>query len=158
MSWTQSGDECSGLVKLIMSTFSDQYTYMTKRKISASRERMIRSGIAYLRFKGFHEIKAGVDEFKEPQLVFNRQHEIGFQPDVIAYRNFATFIFDTIEDQDLETWGECCQKWEVFEEFALRKKGKLGLIIYSDQAELIKERLANTALDPTLIQIKKQVE
>ncbi len=119
---------------------------------------MIRSGIAYLRFKGFHEIKAPVDEFKEPQLVFSREQEVGFQPDVIAYRNFGTFIFDSIEDEDFESWSECCQKWEVFEEFALRKKGKLGLIIYSDQVELVKERLQATELDPSIIQIKKPVE
>ncbi len=128
---------------------------MAKLKISASRQRMIRSGIAYLRFKGYHEIKAYVEDFKDPQSVYNQDTETAFQPDVVAQRNFGTFIFDIIEDTDLESWQTCEEKWKTFEAYALRKKGKLGLIVYSDYADTLKERLLETELDPSIIQIRK---
>jgi hypothetical protein len=129
---------------------------MAKRKISESRERMIKSGIAYLRFKGYHEIKADVSDFRPPQFVYSKTCESGFKPDVIAQKNFGTFIFDIVEDTDLEAWTDRQEKWQAYEAYALRKKGKLGLIVYSDNAEDVKKRLEESAIDPTVISIEKQ--
>jgi hypothetical protein len=129
---------------------------MAKRKISESRERMIRSGIAYLRFKGYHEIKADVTNFSPPQFVYSKTSDSGFQPDVIAQRNFGTFIFDIVEESDLDSWSDCQEKWKAYEAYALRKKGKLGLIVYSDNADDVKKRLEESAIDPSIIRIEKQ--
>jgi hypothetical protein len=129
---------------------------MAKRKISESRARMIRSGIAYLRFKGYHEIKADITNFNAPQFVYTKTGDSGFQPDVIAQRNFGTFIFDVVEETDLETWAQCEEKWQAYEAYAIRKKGKLGLIVYGEHADDIKKRLAETLLDPSIIRIKSQ--
>jgi hypothetical protein len=129
---------------------------MAKRKVSESRARMIRSGIAYLRFKGYHEIKADITNFSAPQFVYTKTGDAGFQPDVIAQRNFGTFIFDVVEETDLEAWPQCEEKWQAYEAYAQRKKGKLGLIVYGEHAEDIKKRLADTPLDPSIIRIKSQ--
>ncbi len=128
---------------------------MKKQKVSKDRLRMINSAIAYLRFKGYHEIRATHEGFKDPRAVFRNANEPGFTPDMIAEKDFGTYLFEIIDEEALETWDEKTEKWEMFDEYAQRKKGKFYLITYSDMADGITERVSKMNIDPSLICIKK---
>lgn len=128
---------------------------MKKQKISKERARMINSAIAYLRFKGYHEIKAPHEGFKLPRAVFRKASEAGFTPDMIAEKDFGTYLFEIIDDDSIEAWNSKKEKWEVFDEYAKRKKGKFYLIAYSDNADSINERVSQMDIEPGLIKIQK---
>jgi len=128
---------------------------MAKRTISKERERMLTSAIAYLRVKGYHEIKAPFKEFPDPQSVFQKASEAGNVPDMIAEKDFGTFIFEVLDEASLENWDERLPKWKSFDEYCERKQGKLYFIAYSDEADAIAEKLDELELSAGILRIKR---
>jgi hypothetical protein len=128
---------------------------MAKASISKERERMLNSAIAYLRVKGYHEIKAPFKGFPTPQAVFRKASEAGFVPDMIAEKDFGTFIFEVLDGDSLENWEERLPKWQLFDEYSKRKQGKLYFIAYSDEADTISERLEKLDLSASILRIKR---
>ncbi|MCZ4408155.1 hypothetical protein O3Q51_05015 [Cryomorphaceae bacterium 1068] len=128
---------------------------MAKTTISKERERMLNSAIAYLRVKGYHEIKAPFKSFPTPQSVFRKASEAGFVPDMIAEKDFGTFIFEVLDDESLSNWDDRLPKWQLFDEYCERKKGKFYFIAYSDEAEAIAEKLETLDIKPGIIRIKR---
>lgn len=116
---------------------------------------MLNSAIAYLRFKGYHEIKAPLKAFPPPQSVFRKASEAGFVPDMIAEKDFGTFVFEVLDEESLENWDDRLPKWELFDEYCERKKGKLYFIAYSDEADTIAERLGKLEINAGIIRIKR---
>ena len=128
---------------------------MKKQKISKDRARMIEGAIAYLRFKGYHEIRAPHDGFKLPRAVFLKASEAGYTPDMIAEKDFGTYVFELIDDESLENWDSRTDKWQTFDEYVTRKKGKFYLIAYSDIADAVLERVSKMDFEPGLIKIRR---
>lgn len=128
---------------------------MAKTTISKERERMLNSAIAYLRVKGYHEIKAPFKSFPTPQSVFRKASEAGFVPDMIAEKDFGTFIFEVLDDDSLSNWDDRLPKWQLFDEYCHRKMGKLYFIAYSDEADTIAEKLETLDIKPGIIRIKR---
>lgn len=128
---------------------------MKKQKISKDRARMIEGAIAYLRFKGYHEIRAPHDGFKLPRAVFLKASEAGYTPDMIAEKDFGTYVFELIDDESLENWDSRTDKWQTFDEYVTRKKGKFYLIAYSDIADAVLERVSKMDFEPGLIKIQR---
>ena len=128
---------------------------MAKTTISKERERMLKSAIAYLRIKGYHEIKAPFKEFPAPQSVFRKASEAGFVPDMIAEKDFGTFIFECLDEESLENWDERLPKWKLFDEYTDRKMGKLYFIAYSDEADTVTERLKELDMNAKILRIKR---
>ena len=128
---------------------------MKKQKISKDRARMIEGAIAYLRFKGYHEIRAPHDGFKLPRAVFLKASEAGYTPDMIAEKDFGTYVFELIDDESLENWDSRTDKWQTFDEYVTRKKGKFYLIAYSDIAVAVLERVSKMDFEPGLIKIRR---
>jgi hypothetical protein len=126
-----------------------------KKKLPQHRVRMISSAIAYLRIKGYHEIKATQEGFKEPRAVFLKASEAGFTPDMIAEKDFGTYIFEFVDDQTLEEWDDKLDKWRIFAEYAQRKKGKFYLILYSDNVDVVNKKLESLDFEPGLLKIRK---
>lgn len=116
---------------------------------------MIEGAIAYLRFKGYHEIRAPHDSFKMPRAVFLKASEAGYTPDMIAEKDFGTYVFELIDDESLENWDSRKEKWQVFDEYVTRKKGKFYLIAYSDIADAVMERVSEMDFEPGLIKIRR---
>lgn len=116
---------------------------------------MVEGAIAYLRFKGYHEIRAPHEGFKLPRAVFLKASEAGFTPDMIAEKDFGTYVFELIDDESLENWDSRTAKWEIFDEYVNRKKGKFYLIAYSDIADAVTERVSKMDIEPGLIKIKR---
>lgn len=116
---------------------------------------MLTSAIAYLRVKGYHEIKAPFKEFPNPQAVFKKASEAGNVPDMIAEKDFGTFIFEVLDQDSLDNWDDRLQKWKSFEEYCDRKQGKLYFIAYSDEADAITERLKENQLTASILRIKR---
>ena len=116
---------------------------------------MIDGAIAYLRFKGYHEIRAPHAGFKEPRAVFLKADQAGFTPDMIAEKDFGTYVFELIDDDSLEHWEERKEKWETFDEYVTRKRGKFYLIAYSDIADDVAERVSKMDIEPGLIKIQR---
>ncbi len=128
---------------------------MAKTTISKERERMLNSAIAYLRVKGYHEIKAPFKSFPTPQSVFRKASEAGFVPDMIAEKDFGTFVFEVLDDESLTNWDERLPKWQLFDEYCERKKGKFYFIAYSDEADAIAEKLETLEIKAGIIRIKR---
>jgi hypothetical protein len=128
---------------------------MAKSSISKERERMLNSAIAYLRVKGYHEIKAPFKAFPAPQSVFRKASEAGFVPDMVAEKDFGTFIFEVLDDASLDNWDDRLPKWQLFDEYCDRKKGKLYFIAYSDEADAIAEKLKALEISAGIIRIKR---
>lgn len=116
---------------------------------------MLHSAIAYLRFKGYHEIKALFKGFPSPQAVFRKASEAGHVPDMIADKDFGTHVFELMDEESLENWDDRLAKWEIFDEYAKRKKGRFYFIAYSDQADAIAKRLEGLDISPGIIRIKR---
>jgi len=128
---------------------------MKKQKVSKERLRMIDSAIAYLRFKGYHEIRAPHESFKPPRAVFRKASEPGFAPDMIAEKDFGSYIFEIIDEPETFNWEENLEKWQVFDEYTKRKKGRFYLIAYSDTIDLVNERVEKMDIDPGYIKIRR---
>jgi hypothetical protein len=116
---------------------------------------MLTSAIAYLRVKGYHEIKAPFKEFPNPQSVFQKASDAGHVPDMIAEKDFGTFIFEVLDEDSLENWDDRLPKWKSFDEYCDRKQGKLYFIAYSDEADSIAERLKELELSASILRIKR---
>lgn len=116
---------------------------------------MINGAVAYLRFKGYHEIRAPFENFKLPRAVFRKASEAGYTPDMIAEKDFGTYVFELIDDESLENWDERKAKWEVFDDYTKRKKGKFYLIAYSDIADEVTSRVSKMDIEPGLIKIQR---
>lgn len=116
---------------------------------------MLNSAIAYLRFKGYHEIKTGIKGFSDPQAIFRKASEAGYVPDMIAEKDFGTHVFELMDEESLNNWDDRLKKWEIFDEYAARKKGRFYFIAYSDEADAIAERLEKLEINPGIIRIKR---
>jgi len=115
---------------------------------------MITSAIAYLRFKGYHEIKAPFKDFGDPQAVFTKASDPGYTPDLIGQRDFGTYLFEVIHD--LAAIGpESAERWRTYIEYADRKQGKFYLIVYSEEVDAINEKLAEMQLEPGVLQVRR---
>jgi hypothetical protein len=125
-----------------------------KQKISAVKQRMLTSAIGYLRFKGYHDIKAQINNFGNPQAVFLKASDAGFVPDLIANRDFGTYIFEIFADKDEES-ASYLKRWDTYLSYAERKNGKFYLIAYSDDVEDLNERASSLSPTPGIIQIRK---
>ena len=128
---------------------------MKKQKVSKERLRMIDSAIAYLRVKGYHEIRAPHANFKPARAVFSRASEPGFAPDMIAEKDFGSYLFEILDDDTMANWDSKLEKWRVFEEYAKRKKGRFYFIAYSDTVDEVNERVEKLDIEPGLIKIKR---
>lgn len=128
---------------------------MKKQKVSKERAEMINSSIAYLRVKGYHQIRATHESFKPPRAVFRLASEPGFAPDMIAEKDFGSYLFEILDEQALADWDTKVEKWQVFDEYAKRKKGRFYLIVYSDTVEEVNLRLGEMDIEPGLIKIKR---
>lgn len=127
---------------------------MLKQKISEDKKRMITSAIAYLRFKGYHEIKAPFKDFGDPQAIFTKASDPGYTPDLIAQRDFGTYLFEVIHDLSIIS-PETAERWGTYIEYADRKQGKFYLIVYSEEVDDINGKLAEMQLEPGVIQIRR---
>lgn len=127
---------------------------MAKKKISEQKQRMITSAIGYLRFKGYHDIKAPMAAFGNPQAVFLKASEAGYTPDLIAQRDFGTFIFEVFADKE-EELSACLERWSTYTSYADRKDGKFYLIAYSEDNDLLCERISTLDPVPGIIQIRR---
>lgn len=128
---------------------------MKKQKVSKERAQMINSAIAYLRVKGYHQIRATHESFKAPRAVFRKASEAGFAPDMIAEKDFGSYLFEILDEQAMIDWDTKAEKWKVFDEYAQRKKGRFYLIVYSDTVEEVNERLREMDIEPGLIRITR---
>ena len=128
---------------------------MAKTAISKDRERMLNGAIAYLRFKGYHEIKTTIKGFPPPQAIFRKASEAGYVPDMIAEKDFGTFIFELLDQDSLDNWDDRLTKWEMFQEYVTRKSGKFYFIAYSDQCEEISERIEKLDFTPGIVRINR---
>lgn len=128
---------------------------MKKQKVSKERLRMLNSAIAYLRVKGYHEIRAEHESFKPPRAVFLKASEPGFRPDMIAEKDFGSYIFEIIDEPEKFDWDENLEKWQVFDEYTKRKRGRFYLIAYSDDIDLINERVEQMEIEPSFIKIRR---
>ena len=116
---------------------------------------MIDSAIAYLRVKGYHEIRAPHVNFKPARAVFSKASEPGFAPDMIAEKDFGSYLFEILDDDTMANWEAKLEKWHVFEEYAKRKKGRFYFIAYSDTVDEVNERVEKLDIEPGLIKIKR---
>jgi len=128
---------------------------MKKQKVSKERARMINSAIAYLRVKGYHEIRATHDNFKAPRAVFMKASEAGYAPDMIAEKDFGSYLFEILDEQAMEDWDDKVEKWHVFDEYAKRKKGRFYFIAYSDTVDVVNKRVEQMDIEPGLIKIRR---
>lgn len=128
---------------------------MKKQKVSKERAQMINSSIAYLRVKGYHQIRATHESFKAPRAVFRKASEAGFAPDMIAEKDFGSYLFEILDDEALTDWDSKVEKWLVFDEYAKRKKGRFYLIVYSDTVDEVNKRIEEMDIEPGLIKIKR---
>ncbi|HLV53855.1 MAG TPA: hypothetical protein VKY29_07535 [Cryomorphaceae bacterium] len=126
---------------------------MAKTKTSEERVRMLNGAIAYLRYKGYHEIKAPLKAFPDPQAVFQKASDAGFVPDIIAEKDFGTYVFEIVEPGMMDNLEERFPMWEVFEEYAKRKGGKFYLFAYVSDAEALSEKLEGLELQAGVIKI-----
>jgi hypothetical protein len=127
---------------------------MAKTAIPDERKRMFISAIAYLRFKGYRDIKAPFKDFKDPQAVFRKASEAGYIPDMIADKDFGTYLFEILDHEKMDNWESHLEKWRVFDEYAERKSGKFYFFAYTDEAERVNELLKRLDINPGVIQIK----
>lgn len=134
--------------------FVDKPCSMLKQKISEDKKRMITSAIAYLRFKGYHEIKAPFKEFGDPQAVFNKASDPGFSPDLVAQKDFGTYLFETVENLDGFS-TDTYERWNTYIEYAERKNGKFYLIVYSEDVDAVNEKLSSMEQTPAILKIRR---
>jgi len=127
---------------------------LKQKKISDDKKRMITSAIAYLRFKGYHDIKAPFKEFGDPQAVFNKASDPGFSPDLIAQKDFGTYLFEAIEHLN-DFSAETYDRWNTYMDYAGRKNGKFYLIAYSEDTDAVNEKLASMETTPGIIKIRR---
>lgn len=127
---------------------------MLKQKISEDKKRMITSAIAYLRFKGYHEIKAPFKEFGDPQAVFNKASDPGFSPDLVAQKDFGTYLFEAVENPDNFS-SETYDRWNTYMDYAGRKNGKFYLIVYSEDADAVNVKLKTMEHTPAILKIRR---
>lgn len=127
---------------------------VAKRKISPEKKRMITSAIGYLRFKGYHDIKASLDSFDDPQAVFLKASDAGYIPDLVGQRDFGTYIFEVFADkkEDLEL---SLERWRTYNAYAERKNGKFYIIAYSEDAEELIKRFEVLDTSPGIIQVRR---
>lgn len=126
---------------------------MAKTKVSEDRNRMLTGAIAYLRYKGYHEIKAPFKGFPDPQAVFQKASDAGFVPDMIAEKDFGTYVFEIVEPDMMDSLEDKFPMWEVFDEYSKRKGGKFYLFTYIDNAEALSEKIADLEMEPGIIKI-----
>lgn len=115
---------------------------------------MITSAIAYLRFKGYHEIKAPFKEFGDPQAVFNKASDPGFSPDLVAQKDFGTYLFEAVENPDNFS-SETYDRWNTYMDYAGRKNGKFYLIVYSEDADAVNVKLKTMEHTPAILKIRR---
>ena len=116
---------------------------------------MLNGAIAYLRVKGFQEIKAPLADFDTPQVVYSEFDKQGFAPDLIARKDFGVYLFQVVEDPNAKDLEEQRERWEIFEQYAKRKRGRFYLITYSDCADDLTTRLKDSEVEAGLIKIRK---
>ena len=126
---------------------------MAKTKVSEDRTRMLTGAIAYLRYKGYHEIKAPLKAFPDPQAVFQKASDAGFVPDMIAEKDFGTYVFEIVEPDMMDNLETKFPMWEVFGEYAKRKGGKFYLFAYVSDAEALAKKLEGFEMEVGIIRI-----
>ncbi len=135
-----------------MVSFGKMEKVITKKTLSLKKERMVKSAIAYLRFKNFHTIKANMSTFDKPQAVFLKASEAGFIPDLIAQKDFGTYVFEVFMT-DVDTTEVLCNRWKTYIEYAERKNGKFYLIAYGADAQELQELLDREEVNAKMIRI-----
>ncbi len=127
---------------------------MLKQKMTSDKTRMITSAVAYLRFKGYHEIKALLAGFDNPQAVFRKASEAGYTPDLIAQKDFGIHLFEVV-DAPGDFSPEWLERWSVYADYAERKQGKFYLIAYSEDADLVSEKIEGLEPAPLILKIRR---
>jgi hypothetical protein len=124
--------------------------------ISEEKERLAKSGLAYLRAMGYHDIRAVNAEkgVPKPRAVFRKAEHAGSQPEMMATRDFGTFIFEVLDSVMLESAEENIEKWNLFAEYCEKKGGRLYFITFEEYTNPLLEKLEGTEIEPGFIKIK----
>lgn len=119
------------------------------------RQRLLNSGIAYLRHMGYQDIKSVSDEFKDPRSIFTEADKSGYVPDVIASKSLSTFIFEIVDEATFENMDDVMEKWKIFDDYATKKGGKLYFITYHEIADELAKKCEELGMSVGFIKITK---
>lgn len=116
---------------------------MTVRFDQSEHDKLLLLSLKRLKEDGFNNIKAECKEYEKPELLYSKEFNSGFSPDIFAEKDKDKYIIE-VETEDSIFTETTEKQWKTFSENAVYYNHKFVVIVkkaLEDEAKRQKEYL-----------------
>ncbi len=117
-----------------------------------NKNQLLSASVRFLKAEGFreNEIKAALGRYERPGLIFHKENEKGFFPDIMVSNDERDLVFEIELDKKQKL-----EKWRTFSKYARRHDGRFFIITPEKIAGKTQKLLHKNKIDAEVIEITK---